>query len=174
MTSTIVTSLLMAVIFRAIVRFADMNEKEPLWAMLLFFVGGAVVAALVRVVAPADLELTVLPAAAAKELGRFLAIGAGVAVLALLGQMRGWHDFNGTMDGVVYGTTAGLGFGTGERVFQELLVGALNVPGAEVGCFPGRPRRAGRPAHGVFGAIAGAGIGAAADTRSPFFERSCR
>jgi RsiW-degrading membrane proteinase PrsW (M82 family) len=171
MTSTIVTSLLMAVIYLSIVRFADMNEKEPLWAMLLFFVGGAVVAALVRVVAPADLELTVLPAAAAKELGRFLAIGAGVGVLALLGQMRGWHDFNGTMDGVVYGTTAGLGFGTGERVFQELLVGALTVPGAEGGLFSGFDRAAlGGLAHGVFGAIAGAGIGAAADTRSPFLR----
>jgi protease PrsW len=171
MTSTIVTSLLMAVIYLSIVRFADMNEKEPLWAMLLFFVGGAVVAALVRVVAPADLELLVLPAAAGKELGRFLAIGAGVGVLALLGQMRGWHDFNGTMDGVVYGTTAGLGFGTGERVFQELLVGALNVPGAEGGLFSGFDRAAlGGLAHGVFGAIAGAGIGAAADTRSPFLR----
>jgi protease PrsW len=171
MTSTIVTSLLMAVIYLSIVRFADMNEKEPLWAMLLFFVGGALVAALVRVVAPADLELVVLPAAAAKELGRFLAIGAGVGVLALLGQMRGWHDFNGTMDGVVYGTTAGLGFGTGERVFQELLVGTLNVPGAEGGLFSGFDRAAlGGLAHGVFGAIAGAGIGAAADTRSPFLR----
>ena len=128
-------------------------------------------AALVRAVAPADLELLVLPAAAAKELGRFLAIGAGVGVLAVLGQIRGWHDFNGTMDGVVYGTTAGLGYGTGERILQELAVGALNVPGVEVGLFSGFDRAAlGGLAHGVFGAIAGAGIGAAADTRSPILR----
>ena len=171
MTSTLVTTLLMAVIYLSIVRFADMNEKEPLWAMLLFFVGGAVTAVIVRALAPADLELTVLPAAATKELGRFLAIGAGVGVLAVLGQMRGWHDFNGTMDGVVYGTTAGLGFGTGERVFQELLVGTLSVPGAEAGLFSGFGRAAlGGLAHGVFGAIAGAGLGAAADTRSPLLR----
>jgi protease PrsW len=168
MISTLVTTLLMAVIYLAIVRFADMNEKEPLWAMLLFFVGGAVLAALTRLVAPADIELTVLPAAATKELARFLAIGAGVGVLAVIGQIRGWHDFNGTMDGVVYGTTAGLGFGTGERVLQELVVGTLSVPGVEVGMFSGFGRAAlGGLAHGVFGAIAGAGIGAAADTRSP-------
>jgi protease PrsW len=171
MTSTLVTTLLMAVIYLSIVRFADMNEKEPLWAMLLFFFGGAVMAAIVRAVAPANLELTVLPAAAGKELGRFLAIGAGVGVLAVLGQIRGWHDFNGTMDGVVYGTTAGLGFGTGERVFQELLVGTLSVPGVEGGLFSGFDRAAlGGLAHGVFGAITGAGIGAAADTRSPLLR----
>ena len=176
MTSTLVTTLLMAVIYLSIVRFADMNEKEPLWAMLLFFVGGAVMAALLRAVAPADLELLVLPAAATKELGRFLAIGAGVAVLAVLGQIRGWHDFNGTMDGVVYGTTAGLGFGTGERVLQELVVGTLNVPGVDAGLFSGFDRAAlGGLAHGVFGAITGAGIGAAADTRSPLSARAaCR
>jgi protease PrsW len=171
MTSTLLTTALMLVMYIAIVRFVDMNEKEPLWAMLLFFVVGAALAAALTGLQPAELELSVMPSAAAQEVVRFLAIGAGVAALAVIGQIRGWQEFNGTMDGVVYGTTAGLGFGTGKQLVSELMIGTISLPGVEVGVLSGfGTALLGGLAHGVFGAIIGAGIGAAADTRSPLLR----
>src|SRR5687768_7992738 len=133
MASTLITTALMIAMYIAIVRFVDMNEKEPLWAMLMFFAFGAILAALLVKLQPAELELSVLPQAASKELVRFFAIGAGVAALAVVGHLRGWQEFNGTMDGVVYGTTAGLGFGTGEQLVHELMIGSIAIPGVKVG-----------------------------------------
>jgi protease PrsW len=139
--------------------------------MLMFFAFGAILAALFVKLQPAELELSVLPQAASKELVRFFAIGAGVAALAVVGHLRGWQEFNGTMDGVVYGTTAGLGFGTGEQLVHELMIGSIAIPGVKVGFFSGFGTAAlGGLADGVFGAIMGAGLGAAADTRSPLLR----
>jgi hypothetical protein len=47
MTSTLISTLLLAILYLGVVRFVDMNEKEPLWAMLmvLFLAIGAVVTA---------------------------------------------------------------------------------------------------------------------------------
>src|SRR5688572_28971913 len=102
MTSTLVSTLLLAVIYLLIVRFVDMNEKEPLWAMLLLFGLGASSGVAVTMIASQTLlELNPWASASIKELVKFLAIGAGVFVLVLYGQRRGWEEFNGTMDGIV-------------------------------------------------------------------------
>src|SRR5512140_517256 len=115
MAFTLISTLLMAVLYLGLVRFVDMNEKEPLWAMLLVFGLGAVSAVLVTLLANQMLlGLNVWAGAAIKELVKFLAIGLGVAIVVAYGQRRGWEEFNGTMDGIVYGTCAGLGFGVGE------------------------------------------------------------
>jgi protease PrsW len=169
--STLVTTLLMAVLYLVVVRLVDMNEKEPLWAMLLFFALGAAVAIVFARLAPRGAPLGIAFEASAKELCRFVAIAAGVAALIALGNARGFHEFNGSMDGVVYGATAGLGFGTAERVAHEMLLGSLALPGGDASLFSGFGRAALLGlAHGVFGAIIGAGLGAAADASRSFLR----
>ncbi len=121
MTSTLITTLLLAVLYLLIVRFVDMNEKEPLWAMLLLFVLGAGGAVLVTLgLSRVLLDLRPGRRRRPSELVKFMAIGAGVGVLVAYGQRRGWEEFNGTMDGIVYGTCAGLGFGVAEQAIHQL------------------------------------------------------
>jgi hypothetical protein len=170
MTSTLITSLLLAVLYLFIVRFIDMNEKEPLWAMLLLFILGALGSILVSVgLSRVLLQTSIWTTAVTNELVKFMGIGAGVAVLVAYGQRRGWEEFNGTMDGIVYGTCAGLGFGVGEQAVHELTVpiSTLAIPGMPVGAFTGFGKLAlSGLADGIFGAIIGAGFGASARMKS--------
>jgi RsiW-degrading membrane proteinase PrsW (M82 family) len=170
MTSTLITTPTLAVLYLFIVRFVDMNEKEPLWAMLLLFVLGAIGSVIVSFgLSRALVGVSIWVSAATNELVKFMGIGAGVAVLVVYGQRRGWEEFNGTMDGIVYGTCAGLGFGVGEQAVHELTVpiAALDIPGMQVGVFTGFWKQAlSGLADGIFGAIIGAGFGAAARMKS--------
>jgi RsiW-degrading membrane proteinase PrsW (M82 family) len=169
MTSTLVTTLLLAVLYLGIVRFVDMNEKEPLWAMLMVFALGVTTAIATTMVATQTLlGLSLWGSAAVKEVVKFFAVGAGVGVLVLYGHRRGWEEFNGTMDGIVYGTCAGLGFGVGEQLIHELTFAALTVPGLQISAVSsfGKLALSGL-ADGVTGAIIGAGFGAASEARSP-------
>ena len=174
MTGMIVTTVLMIAVYLFVVRFVDMNEKEPLWAMAMFFVlGGAVFFVLSWIVDPSVLELDFLRGALIKEVGRFLAIGAGVMALTAYGQVRGWDEFNGTMDGIVYGATAGLGYATARQVMTAMVIGSVAIPGSEVGMLSGFGTAAlAGLSHGVFGAIIGASIGAATEARSPIARAS--
>ncbi len=167
---TVASTLMLAVVYLAVARFVDMNEKEPLWAMLMVFLLGAVGAVLTAVGASDVLLLASVWARASVEgVVKFLAMGAGVGVLLWYGQRRGWAELNGTMDGIVYGACGGLGFGVGQRLFQELSLGALSVPGLEVSHAAsfGKIALAGL-ADGVGGAIIGAGFGLASEARAPF------
>jgi hypothetical protein len=170
MTSTLITSLLLAVLYLFIVRFVDMNEKEPLWAMLLLFILGGIGAVIVSVgLSHALVGASIWVTAATNELVKFMGIGAGVAVLVIYGQRRGWEEFNGVMDGIVYGTCAGLGFGVGEQAVHQLTVpiASLDIPGMEVGAFTGFWKLAlSGLADGIFGAIIGAGFGASSRMKS--------
>jgi RsiW-degrading membrane proteinase PrsW (M82 family) len=172
MTSTLITTLLLAAIYLVIVRFVDMNEKEPLWAMLLVFALGAGSGIAVTMIASQSLiGLNAWTSASIKELVKFLAIGAGVGVLILYGQRRGWEEFNGTMDGIVYGTCAGLGFGVGEQLVHELTYVSVSIPGLKVGAFTGFGKLAlSGLSDGIVGAVIGAGYGAASETRSPIMR----
>lgn len=169
MLSTLVSTLLLALLYLAIVRFVDMNEKEPLWAMLLLFFLGAAGAAVVTLVASKTLlGLSVWGSAAIKEVVKFLAIGAGVGAIVAYGQRRGWEEFNGTMDGIVYGTCAGLGFGVAEQLVNQMTFASFSVPGLEVsqvGSF-GKLALSGL-SDGVVGAIIGAGFGLASEAKAP-------
>lgn len=167
--STLATTLLVIVVYFWVVRVLDMNEKEPLWAMtLLFVLGGLASLALPVLVPPEVLELRLTPSAVVKELARFGAAGFGIYALTVYGRIRGWQEFNGTMDGVVYGACAGLGFAVAAEVRAEVLFGAVPLPGASTSLFAGFGRIALRGlADGMLGAIVGAGIGAATEARSP-------
>ena len=82
MTSTLISTLLLAVLYLSVVRFVDMNEKEPLWAMLMVFVLGALGAVATSLgVNQSTLGLNLWASAAVKEVVKFMAIGGGVGVL---------------------------------------------------------------------------------------------
>lgn len=166
--STLLTTALMVVCYLVIVRLVDMNEKEPLWAMAAFFILGAGVSvALVQAVGTPVLDLQPLLGAVIKEVARFGAIGVGVVGLLIYGRKRGWDEFNGLLDGIVYGATVGLGFATAREVMNQVLLASFVVPGEEAGMFAGFHKvfLTGL-AEGIFGAIIGAGIGAAVESRS--------
>lgn len=169
MTSTLISTLLLAALYLAVVRFVDMNEKEPLWAMLMVFFLGASGAAVTALVASNTLlNLNLWASSSIKEVVKFLAIGAGVGVLVAYGQKRGWEEFNGTMDGIVYGTCGGLGFGVGEMLVHELTFASFKIPGlevSEVASF-GKLALSGL-SDGVVGAIIGAGFGLASEAKAP-------
>jgi len=168
MLSTLITTALMVVLYVALVRLVDMNEKEPLWAMLLFFAFGGIVAFAIAKLAPAAISLNPLPKAAAEELGRFAAMGGGLVVLMWHGQRRGYQEFNGTLDGVAYGATVGLGFATAQRLSGNLMGVSTGLPGMEPGMFDGFGVALLEGLRcGVFGAILGAGLGGASEARSP-------
>jgi RsiW-degrading membrane proteinase PrsW (M82 family) len=160
-------SLLIAVIYLAVVRFMDINEKEPLWAVGLLFSLGAVFAAILLTVSSPVLELNVLWESVSEELAKFAAFALGAVALAGVARSRGWSEINGLMDGIVYGTAVGFGFATGEAFVRELYFG-----GALSGPIAGGPLAAlwstalSGLSEGLFGAIIGAGLGAAVGARS--------
>jgi hypothetical protein len=101
-----------------------------------------------------------------KELARFVAIGAGVAVLFAVGQSRGFREINGLMDGMVYGAAGGLGFATGMSFAREILLPADNLLGMQTESLGGYGQVAlVGLSDGVFGALIGIGFAAALDAR---------
>jgi hypothetical protein len=172
MIGTLVTTTILAALYLFVVRLIDMNEKEPWWAMAMAFVLGAGVSVVLLKLAPASIvQLSAWSSATSHAGAKFLAIGACVAALVLYGRVRGWEEFNGTMDGIVYGTCAGLGFGVGEQLVHELALSGLRVPGMEPAFFSGfGTRLLGGLSDGVVGALIGVGFGAAAELRSPILR----
>jgi len=167
--SMLLMTALMVVLYLAVVRLIDMNEKEPLWAMASFFlVGAAASVALVQAVGTPVLDLDPLRGAIFKEAARFAAVGAGVGGLLFYGRKKGIDEFNGLMDGIVYGATVGLGFHTAREVMNQMLIGGFALPGQQAGALAGFHKvfLTGL-AEGIFGAILGAGIGAAVESRGP-------
>lgn len=165
---TLVLTLGVGVLYLFLVRFLDLNEKEPLWAIgLLFLLGGAAALVLPKIVSSSVLALTVLPSAAAKEGARFGAVAAGIGALVLIGQRRGWSEVDGVMDGLVYGASGGFGFATVDALLRDLSFGG-GLPGLEVRVLPslGGAVLTGL-ADGVFGALIGAGLAAALHARPP-------
>ena len=158
-----------ALVYLAILRFIDLNEREPLWALILMLLLGFGAAGVIsRVVPSSTIELTVLTGAFAEESAKFAALLAGVAVLTIAGRARGWSELNGPMDGIVYGAAIGFGFAVGEVFVRDVVFGlhsdAFQTP------FLGMlwtTALAGL-AHGVFGALIGVGVVAATDARSAF------
>jgi RsiW-degrading membrane proteinase PrsW (M82 family) len=159
-------SALVAVIYLILLRLLDLNEREPLWSVLLLFGLGLGAAGLLQLLVHSTvLELTVLPGAAARELAAFVAVATGVAALAGAARLRGWSELNGVMDGIVYGAAAGLGLAAGETLLRQLRPASGLLAGLSVGPLEilWTSALAGL-AQGLFGAILGAGFGAAAQT----------
>ncbi len=161
-------SIVVAVIYLAIVRFMDLNEKEPLWAVgLVFFLGALAGVILPLLVSTTVLELRTFLGSVAEESTKFVALALGVLALAAAARSRGWSEINGLMDGVVYGTALGFGYATGETFVRELTFGG--TLGGLLGTGPLATLWTtvlSGLSDGLFGAIVGAGFGAAAAARS--------
>lgn len=162
--SAFVLSLAIAVVYLAIVRFVDVNEREPLWSAALVFLFGVGAAGLVALLVRSPvLHLTVLSGALAEEVGKFAALVVGFSGLTVAARLRGWSEINGAMDGIVYGVSAGLGYATGETLLRELraadptFIAALAAPPlAGFGSIALEGLK-----HGLFTAVSGAGLAAA-------------
>lgn len=161
-------AVVVAAIYLALVRFMDLNEKEPLWAVGLIFVLGTFAAGILSLVVPSEItEMSVLGEAISEETAKFVAFGVGAAILAAVARQRGWSEINGLMDGIVYGTAAGFGFAVGDTFVRELTFSdAFGV--IDVGPLATLLTTAlFGLSSGLFGAFIGAGFGAAAGARSP-------
>lgn len=161
-------SVVIAAIYIAVVRFMDLNEKEPLWAVGLVFLLGALAAAILPLlVSSTVLELRPLAGAVAVELAMFVALALSVIALAAVARSRGWSEIHGLMDGIVYGTATGFGYATGATFVRELTVGGPlgEIAGAGPLATLWTTALTGL-SYGLFGAIIGAGFGAAAVART--------
>lgn len=161
-------ALIVAAIYLAIVRFMDLNEKEPLWAVgMVFALGAAAAAVLPLLVGSTVLELSALGGPVAEESAKFVALALGVVALSAVARSRGWSEINGLMDGVVYGTAVGFGYATGEAFIRELSFGGALGGTLGGGSFAVLWTTAlSGLSDGLFGAVIGAGFGAAVGARS--------
>lgn len=155
-------TVVVAAIYLAIVRFMDLNEKEPIWALGLMLVLGIIAAMIVDLLV-SDVLLGPYPLwqSLIEETAKFVAFYLGAVALTAVARMRGWLEINDLMDGIVYGTAVGLGFAVGETFVREYLFGQIyqiREPGILAAL--GTTSLAGL-SEGLFGAIIGAGFGAA-------------
>ncbi len=167
MAASLAVTAVVALLYLLVVRLLDFNEKEPLWAVLMLFGGGAVAAALLVLLTPgAFLELNPLAGNIASEIARFLAVGAGIGVLVLVGRSKGYSEVNGLLDGVVYGSAGGFGFATGLAFTREILLPTPELPLTAAGVSGYGEIALVGLSDGLFGALIGIGFAAALDARS--------
>ena len=166
-TDALAVAVVLAIFYMVIVRFMDLNEKEPLWAMgLVFAIGFFASMLLYLVVGTPTLELQLVGGAVIRELVKIVAVGLAIGALEAIGRGRGWSEVDGPLDGVVYGMAVGFGFATGAVFIRELFVasgGAMALDIIEQSpisqLWPVALRGL---SEGLFGAVIGAGYGLAA------------
>lgn len=132
-TSALLLLVALVLFYLLLTRLVDLNEREPLWSLLLFIGLGALAAPLMRLlVAAPNLELTLWKRALAEETATLAAFLAGSAILWWIARWRGWFEMHGALDGALYGSAAGLGFAAGDALLRSLsappLVTALSSP----------------------------------------------
>jgi len=155
-------AFLVALVYLALVRLVDLNEKEPFWAISLAFVIGVAASVIFDVsVGSTGLALEPVWGPVVTEAVRFLAVGATVLALRAIGRVRGWSEVSGMLDGIVYGVSVGLGFAVGAVLVAEL--NGLGAIGASGGLSAVWPVLLLGLSQGVYGGIIGAGFGAAAE-----------
>lgn len=155
----ILTVVLVAIVYLIVIRFIDLNEKESFGAIVIAFAAGAVVGAVLSFFR-GTIELNPIVAAGAFEGVKFVGILVALALLGANSRRRGWSEVGSLMDGVVYGATVGLGLATGYRLIAEVTTtdsAVFSAGGVEtfgiIALFG--------LAEGIFGAVQGAGFGAA-------------
>ncbi len=155
--------LAVAAVYLVVLRVIDLNEREPLWCIVVFLaLGNGAAVALRLIVDPATLELTRLPAAFYFELATLAAILAGIAILGAAEHVRGWSEFTDSLDGIVYGAAAGLGVAVGNTLIHELAP-HVSIIDTNLLALASTSALAGL-AYGLFGAIVGLGLGLTVDS----------
>jgi hypothetical protein len=144
---------------------ADVNEKEPAWAIGLMLLLGAATGVVSANVAEGEFRREFLGAPVSAEAATLAAIALGLVAFRAIQGGRSWSELNGLIDGVMYGAAAGLGVALGSILVDELDGSALaarlaNQP--DPGTVVWESMRE-TLYQGLFGAITGAGIGAAVE-----------
>lgn len=108
-------------LYAVFVRTVDRFEPEPWWALAASFVWGALGAVVLAIIGSVILQIpvsaVVSDAEAANAIGATFiapiteesAKGLGVIVIFVIGHLI-FHDFDGPLDGLIYGGFIGLGF----------------------------------------------------------------
>lgn len=156
----VLATLGVAVAYLALVRLADVNEREPIWSVLVAFViGGAAAGALFLGVDRVVLTLGAWPGAILREVALGVSLAVVCAVLAAVSRLQGWPLMADVLDGIIYGAAAGLGFTCAETIAtiapQPSLVTLAAPPLVDMAATSALSGLA----QGVFGAMIGAGFG---------------
>jgi RsiW-degrading membrane proteinase PrsW (M82 family) len=166
--SALLITLAVAWVYLTLVRFVDVNEREPVWAIAVVFCLGVLGACLADLVLGSPLlNVPVWQGALAVEATKLLSLGAGIVVLQGVARIRGWSEFSDVLDGLVYGITVGLGYSAGETLLRELHTARfaaahlLETPWQTL-----LRAAAGGLSHGVFGGMVGLGWAGALEARS--------
>lgn len=142
--SIVVVAVLGAVIptvfYVSFVWWLDRYEKEPGWLLVLAFLWGAVPAALVSVILELVLDSVILAVSGEGLVATLASVSVnaplieesakGIALLGLVLLFR--REFDGVLDGIVYGAMIGFGFALSENLFAYFLP-ILSEQGLEAG-----------------------------------------
>ena len=168
LTDQVLITLVVSWALLTIVRFVDVNEREPVWALLVAFLFGGAVAGLAHALTTGpDLAMQQWRQAAVIESAKFVALVATSAVFAGVARLKGWSELSDVTDGIVFGIAVGLGYSACETMIEEF--SSLNhatqfllqdARGAMLYSVLGGL------SHGVFSAVTGFSFGAAAGARS--------
>jgi len=173
-TLTILASVAPAVVYSLVVWWLDRYEKEPVGLLAATFLWGAVPAILLALLGEFILGIpfaSLFEQPAAQFISGSLVAPVveesvkGVAILLLFLLFR--HEFDGILDGIVYGALIGFGFAMTENGLY--LLGAMAEGGAGVWLTVVVVRTLVFGLnHGLFSAIVGMGLGYAATTGNAF------
>lgn len=164
--------LVISWIYLTLVRFVDVNEREPVWSLGIAFLLGAAAAGLLSLlIDPVTRVLSPWVGAAAEETAKALAYAACLLIFLAIARIRGWFELSDLVDGIVYGIAIGLGFSAasaflrdlafaGSLLAETLKIGPTIVNGALVGL-----------GHGLFGGMTGLGVGLALEAHGKFRRR---
>ncbi len=159
-------------IYLTFVRFVDVNEREPVWALATVFGLGLLGACVAELFIGSEaLNGSIWHGAFAVEATKLISLLAGIGIFSAVSRIRGWSEFSDLTDGIIYGIAVGLGYSTGETLVRELQTAHLIA--LHAGTSPLQTAlnaAAGGLSHGVFAAVAGLGIGAAFDARGRLAE----
>ena len=166
--------VLQTLVLVLLIRLADLNENEPLVVVLALCAWGASGGLMIAIVLDALIVDRLsdrvdavfgptLSAPPVEEAAKGLALTVVFFASILLGRRRGWYEFQGVTDGLVYGAAVGLGFALGENVYYLIelsrMVGverAADIVSDRVGILG-----LGALGHALYTAVFGAGLGLA-------------
>lgn len=160
-------AVVVSVVYLFIVRLLDLNEKEPLWSIATAFTFGVATSLIVWLLVDPDiLGLDLFWGPVIQTVGKFVALAGAAAVFTGVSKWRGWSEFSGPLDGIVYGAAVGLGFAAAITLTNQLTGAdsAVSAAGTSSWSDFAGALLAGL-AHGVFGALIGLMFGKSFESR---------
>ncbi|HSJ52212.1 MAG TPA: PrsW family intramembrane metalloprotease [Anaerolineae bacterium] len=136
----LVGAVVPTIFYVSFVWWLDRYEKEPFWLLLLAFAWGAIPAAILSAMVEVLVDMSIGAVAGQSLVADLASVSVsaplveesakGVALLALVLLFR--REFDGVLDGIVYGAMIGFGFALSENLFAYFLP-ILSADGLGVG-----------------------------------------